>query len=216
MMRRGAATSPDTVPLLCLALAVVGYFGPWVGHKTAALTRTGFELSEFAKLFPQVQSGDVRLIRALFFAPPVAAAITLGILLHHHRRGCVVRTTGMIFAGLLTLAAVPPYEYLGNQEYRGNLVLAAGGLLLVLLSPLTRRLSSQVRNGSNAVLAIVGVVPALWQFFLLRPLVAEIYNKPVDLGWGVILCTIGFGALFVCAVVQILQGRPETMSHSAT
>ena len=37
-------------------LAIVGYLGPWVPHKTAALTVTGLELAEFAKFFPQVQA----------------------------------------------------------------------------------------------------------------------------------------------------------------
>ena len=216
MVKRSIATPRDAIPLLCLALAIVGYFGPWVGHKTAALTRTGFELSEFAKLFPQVQSGTVQIIRALFFTPPLAAAIGLGILLFRRRHGCVASILGISFAGLLTVTAVPPYEYLGDPQYRGHLALAAGGLLLVLLSPLARRLSTQARRGANAALAVVGLVPALWQFFLLRPVVAELYNKPVDLGWGVVLCTIGFGALLGWAIVGIVRGNPEGSPHSAT
>lgn len=215
-MKRSAAGSRLAIPLLCLALAVSGYFGPWVGHKTAALTRTGFELSEFAKLFPQVQSGAVRIIRAFLFTPPIAAGLALSALIYRHRCGNLVRVAGTIFGVLLALTAVPPYEYLGDPRYRGQLAMAAGGLLLVLLSPLTRRLSSRAHNCVNAVLAVMGIVPALWQFSLLRPLVATVYNRPVELGWGVMICTIGFAVLLVYATIRTIQGAPQGRSLDST
>ncbi|HEY68130.1 MAG TPA: hypothetical protein G4N97_07665, partial [Thermoflexia bacterium] len=76
----GVRDSGFAIRLFGLVLVIAGYFGPWVGHKTAALTVTGPELSEFAKLFPQVQGGVVPVIRALFLTPLVAAAILLGLL----------------------------------------------------------------------------------------------------------------------------------------
>ena len=211
-MKRSAAAAPVTIPLLCLALAVSGYFGPWIDHKTAALTRTGFELSEFAKLFPQVQSGEVGIIRAFLFTPPIAGGLALSALIYRHKRGNLVRVAGTIFGILLALTAIPPYEYLGDPQYRGQLVLAAGGLLLVLLSPLTRWLSARAHNGVTVVLAVVGAVPALWQFSLLRPIVAAVYNKPIQLGWGLMTCSIGYAALLVYATTRMIQGDPRGRS----
>ena len=63
------------VRFLGLVLILVGYFGPWVPHRTAALAVTGLELAEFAKFFPQVQGGVVSITRELFYLPLVVAFI---------------------------------------------------------------------------------------------------------------------------------------------
>jgi hypothetical protein len=51
------------VLILDLALAILGYFGPWVDHKTAALVLTGQDMGEFVKFLPEVRTGT---------APPCA------------------------------------------------------------------------------------------------------------------------------------------------
>jgi len=189
--------------LLSLVLATAGYFGPWVPHETAALTVTGFELAEFAKFFPQVQGGVVPVIRALFLTPLVAAAILLGLVANQCIRRPITRLATTAFAILLTLAALPPYPYFFDPQYRGQLALAAGGLLLVLLTPLACHLPRRARGILIALLALAGAVPALWQFALLRPLVVALYNAPFGLGWGLVACVAGFTLLLLCGVLAV-------------
>lgn len=202
---------------LGLVLAVAGYFGPWVAHKTAALTVTGFELAEFAKFFPQVQGRTVPVIRALFLTPPVAAAVLIGLLAHQPARRPIICLAAMAFAALLALAALPPYEYLLDPSYRSQLALAVGGLLLVLLTPLTRCISRRIRGILTALLALAGAFPPLWQFLLLHPLVVALYHEPPGLGWGLVVCEVGFALLLLSGILQLaVSGQRPAVSPSPT
>ncbi len=186
--------------LLGLALVIVGYFGSWVPHKTAALTVTGYELSEFAKFFPPVQSGAVPIVRALFLTPLVAAAISIGLLGNRPDGRTWNRLLAIGLAGLLLLFALPPLNYILDSTYRPQLALVVIGGLLILLTLLTSHLSPRLRGSLSALLALTGAVPALWQFALLRPLVAELYDSSPGLGWGVLVCLAGFVLILLSGV----------------
>jgi hypothetical protein len=182
--------------LLGLVLALVGYFGPWVYHRTAALTVTGFELSWFSKFFPQVGSGVVSIQRERFFVPVVTAAILWGLWINRlaelpifHR----VLLTGP--AALLLLLVLPPYDFFLTPEYRPQLLLAVGGMALIPLTLLGRVLPGRAWGGLFALLSLTGGSLALTQFLRLRPLVVSLHGSPVGLGWGAITCVAGFAAL---------------------
>ena len=192
--------SQFVICLLGLVLAVAGCFGPWVPHKTAALTVTGFELAEFAKFFPQVQGGAVPVTRELFLMPLVAAAVLLG-LLTNKLTNKLTNALLILAAALLALAALPPYQYLLDPGYRGQLILAAIGLILVLLTPLARYLPRRAQGILIALLALAGAIPTLWQFVLLRPLIVALYDMPLGLGWGLVACMAGFALLLACGVL---------------
>ena len=229
----GVRDSGFAIRLFGLVLVIAGYFGPWVGHKTAALTVTGPELSEFAKLFPQVQGGVVPVIRALFLTPLVAAAILLGLLANQLINRQISKSTNRqiskstnrqiskstnrlprtfltLVAALFALAALPPYQYLLAPEYRGHLVLAAGGLLLVLLTPFAGRLPRRARSVLTALLALAGAVPALWQFVLLHPLVVALYDEPLGLGWGLVVCVVGFALVLISGFLQLATSGQQS------
>jgi hypothetical protein len=186
--------------LFGLLLALVGYFGPWVPHRTAALTVTGYELAEFAKFFPQVQEHLVPVTSSLLLTPVIAGGALVGLLVHGNARRVIVRLVATGLSILLVLAAMPPYEYLQAPEYRGHLILAAVGLLFVFLSSLAGRLSRLVRPLLAAVLALMGASCALWQFRLLHPLIVRLYGQPVGLGWGLVTCVAGFALLLLSAI----------------
>jgi len=206
----GIRDSGFRIRLLGLTLAVVGYFGPWVPHKTAALTVTGFELTHLTRL----QGSPVSITPELFLTPLVAAAILLGLLANQltnrptneptsqptHR---LLRAFLTLAAVLLALAALPPYQFILDPQYRGQLILAASGLLLVLLTPLARRLPRRARGILVALLALAGAVPALWQFALLRPIVVTLYNGPPGLGWGLVTCSAGLALLLISSIQQL-------------
>jgi len=100
---------------LGLVLAIVGFFRPWIPHASVALVVTGFELDEFAWLFPQVQSGAVALTRGLFLLPVTAAAVLLGLGIARLPVRWWVRLIPLGFAVTLALVPLPPYEVLQDD-----------------------------------------------------------------------------------------------------
>lgn len=186
-------------------LVAVGFFGPWVAHRTAALTVTGYELSEFAKFFPEVQSGAVPVRRGLFVTPLVAAVVSLALVIHRSDRSLPLRLMATALTALVGLAVLPPLQAILEPQYRLQLIVVAGGLLPVIVAPLTRHASERVRGLLTLLVALVGVVPALWQVILLRPLVAALYERAIWPGWGFIACMVGFVALLVAGLRSVAR-----------
>jgi hypothetical protein len=176
---------------LGLVLVIVGFFGVWVDHRTAALAVTGPELAEFAKFFPQVQGGTVPVIRGLFLTPVVAVAVVLGLVVSRFATRPAVRLVGTGLSALLALVALPPYEYTFSPDYRLHLVLVGCGVWLTFLTPLTHRLGWRAWGLLLALAALVGVAFPLWQFALLRPLIVALYGQTFGLGWGLVLFVVG-------------------------
>ena len=187
----------------------MGYLGPWVAHKTAALTVTGFELAEFAKFFPQVQGGTVTVTRWLFLTPVAASAILFGLVVSKLTTSPVARLVGTGLAVLLALTALPPYGFYLAPEYRGQLILALGGAVLTMLTWLSPRLPRRTGGGLIALLAVAGAVPAFYQFATLCPLLTWLYDVPVSLGWGVIVCAVGFVLLLIGGILIAVQSDQE-------
>jgi hypothetical protein len=209
--------------LLGLALVVVGYLGPWIPHKTAALTVTGLELAEFAKFFPQVQGGIVAINRVLFYLPLVAFSVLLALLVSRSTARLVRWIVVLVIAALLTVTLLPYLVVDGvrhalatrsafaiDPQYMGHLTLIVIGLAFVLLTPLIGQLSQRVQSTLVVILALVGAIPALWQFAILRPLAADLYNQPLGLGWGLIVCVVGFVLLVLSAVSTATSPKLST------
>jgi len=207
--------------LIGLALAIAGCFGPWVDHGTAALTVTGFELAEFAKFFPQVQGGTVPIARELFYLPFVVALVLLALLAGQSTLRAVRLTVPLLIAVLL-VSALLPYSIVDaarqalaagspltlDPQAMPQLALVVGGTVLALLA---HRLPHRLRPILVAILTLAGIIPPLWQFALLRPLVAALYtgdrNGPIRLGWGLVACIVGFALLLISSIPAGVGGR---------
>jgi hypothetical protein len=197
-----------------LILVIVGYFGPWVPHKTAALTVTGWELAEFAKFFPQVQGGMVSIARELFYLPLVTVCMLLALLAGRSTARPARWIVSLLFAALL-VAVLLPYSVVDaarqalatraplvvDPQYAGQLVLVVAGLALTLLIPLAGRLPQRLQDVLIALLALAGAIPPLWQFALLHLLVVALYAVPIGLGWGLIGCAAGFVLLLLSGLL---------------
>ena len=187
-------------------LALVGYFGAWIPHKTAALTITGAELAEWARFFPKPEG------RELLYLPLIAVFLLIAV-----QAGCSTRPSirigvplALIFA-LLTLLL--PYTVLENllrslaahtppaitPEYRGQVTLLIVAAALMLIAPWSTLLPPYVRGALSVLLAVSGIIPALWRFVPLRAHIAALYSsggRTIAPGWGLVTCTAGF-LLFV-------------------
>src|SRR6185369_540532 len=67
------------IQLAALALALVGYWLPWLTHPVAALRLNGYELSEWVTFLPGVRDGSLPLTRLVFLLPLGCLALLLAI-----------------------------------------------------------------------------------------------------------------------------------------
>ena len=206
-------TKSQIVLILGLALAIVGYFGPWVDHKTAALVLTGQDMGEFVKFLPEVRAGTVVMIREFFYLPPFAAALCLILLMASKRLAypLVIRAIVLLTVLGLAWAMLPPVwtpQLLVTAEFRKQTVAIAFCLLLLIVHPMLRHLSSRwmavalrrAQDIAMMVLALLGAGPPLWQFLAIREAVNRAYGWPVQVGWGLWVTVLGFLIVMAGAV----------------
>ena len=118
--------------LIGVALALVGYWGPWVNHKTAALVLSGLDMAEFVKFLPEVRAGTEPMLRELFYLPLLAAALCLALIGSNRpwRYPLWARGIMVIIAIVLAVIVLPPYPFilqaLSSDEFRRQFLMAAG------------------------------------------------------------------------------------------
>jgi hypothetical protein len=183
---------------LGVTLALIGYWGPWVNHKTAALVLSGLDMAEFVKFLPGVRAGTEFMIRELFYLPLLAAALCLALIGSHRPwyYPLWARVIMVIMAIILAIIVLPPYPFifqaLGSDEFRRQFLMGAGCLAIIVGSLLYRRLPRAIVAGLLIVISLVGALPALWQFFSIRSALDTVYGQPIQIGWGLWLTVAGF------------------------
>jgi len=197
---------------LGVALAVIGYWGPWVNHKTAALVLSGLDMAEFVKFLPGVRDGSEFMIRELFYLPPLAAALCLALIGSSRlwRYPLWARTIMVIVAIVLAIIVLPPYPFilqaLGSDEFRRQFSMAAGCLAVIGGTLLYRRLPRAVVAGLLIVVSLAGAIPPLWQFFSIRSALDRVYGQPIHIGWGLWLTVAGFLVVAGAGVCKLKFG----------
>jgi hypothetical protein len=212
----GNAKSPSIltkriVLILGLALAIAGYFGPWVDHRTAALVLTGQDMGEFVKFLPEVRAGTAPVIREFFYLPPFAAALCLILLMASKQLAYPLAVRAVMLLAVLALAwaMLPPVwtpQLLVTAEFRQQTVAIAFCLLLLIIHPMLRRLSPRRVAVTMIVLALLGTVPPLWQFFAIREAVNRAYGWPVQIGWGLWVTALGFVIVVIAEAAHLRKG----------
>ena len=184
--------------LIGIALALIGYWGPWVNHKTAALALSGLDMAEFVKFLPGVRAGTEFMIRELFYLPPLAAALCLALIGSSRlwRYPLWARAIMVIVAIVLAIVVLPPYPFvlqaLGSDEFGRQFLMAAGCLAVIGGALLYRRLPRAVVAGLLIAVSLAGAIPALWQFLSIRSALDGVYGQPIHIGWGLWLTVVGF------------------------
>lgn len=203
-----------TAPLGIL-LALVGYWGPWVDHKTAALVLNGLDMGEYVKFLPEVREGSTLVVRDLFYLPPLAAALCLALLVGWlwSRYSATARVIMLSLAVGLCMVVLPPYPFilhaLSSPEFRGQFIFSVLCLLLIAASPLYRRLPARLANPVLTALALLGAIPAVAQFFAVRPALNRAYGWPVQIGWGLWVMVVGFAFVVASAGSEIRGGSAD-------
>jgi len=183
---------------LGIALVLVGYWAPWVNHKTAALVLSGLDMAEFVKFLPGVRAGTEFMIRELFYLPPLAAALCLALMgsRRHLRYPLWARAVMVLVAIVLAIIVLPPYPFilqaLGSDEFRRQFSMAAGCFAVIGGTLLYRRLPRAIVAGLLIVVSLAGAIPSLWQFLSIRRALDRVYGQPIHIGWGLWLTAAGF------------------------
>jgi hypothetical protein len=194
--------------LAAIVLAAISYWAPWVDHDTAALKLSGQDLGEFVKFIPDIRRGEMRFPRQLFYLPPFVCVVCL-VLLSTSRQLPYPRwlRIGMLFAAILLLPGLLPPAWghprdLFTREFRLQGIALLLGLLLIAAHGVLRSLSRRTLSLALVVLALLGLVPAQWAFWAIRPHIWTAYNTPtIYLGWGLWLDIAGWAALLAATVL---------------
>ena len=218
MERTQASVLLRVLPLLVLLLALAGYFGPWVAHKAAALVLTGQDMAEYVKFLPEVRSGELQVMRELFYLPLLAGALGLVSLAANRRLRYLwpLRWLLPLLAVPVALSMLPPAwtpQLMLTPEFRLQAAAIAVCLIIVVIHPLLRRLPPALLEAITALLALAAAVIPVWQFLRMRAAIDGVYGRPVTLGWGLWLMPLGFGLLAVALLALAfadLSVRPIT------
>lgn len=193
-----------------LALAGLGYWGPWIWHASAALTLIGLDLGEFVKFLPSVRSGQLALRREAFYLP--AVALSLNLTLTAYRRDERLHGVGKVVASVLAiavaLAMLPPAwspTTLRLPEFRIVVVLIAACLACALIGPLWGLLPRRLLGVIALALAVLASAGPLWQFCLALPAIRTAYGRPLTIGWGPGVMAVGWLLFAISEGVQWIQ-----------
>ena len=214
--------------LIGFSLAVVGTWGPWIPHRAAALVLSGWDLAEFVKFVPGASA-----IRELFYLPAWCAGLTLLALAQlapGEQPGRLAKQFGLKIVALgLFLAILPPFPNLltGYQsaEFRWQFLLGVVGLLALVASsvpvrPSVLRAVAGHWPGSSVVtmtglvgvvrvvLALVGAIPALWQFANVRGEIELVYSTRLGWGWGLGVFLGGWGLVALSGASWLMTRAP--------
>ncbi len=194
-----------------LVLVVAGYWGPWVWAEPAGLRVLGLDLAEYVKFVAEVRSGQVSVLREVFYLPLVALSLSLSLLAHRRelRLPRAVRWLLNLLAIPVALAMLPPAwtpalllspEFVKQTIAIGLCVAAAG-----LSYPLWRRMPGSLVAGMLVMLALLATGPMLASFWRLRGPLDAVYGRPIEVGRGPVEMTLGFAVLCAGYVLALSQ-----------
>jgi hypothetical protein len=184
-------------------IALVGYFGPWVGRRAAALAWNAYDLFDLLRLLPEIETGALSVNLQALRLPLVGLAVLLPMLLTEMHR--VWRISGGIVGAGLALATLPPYPEIVSAwhtpGWRIPFWWGIGAMLVagtaVWFAPRLGRYRPWILL---AWLAVTGL-PAVATFARLLPALRALHAAPIGPGWGFWVClgSLGCAALLILA-----------------
>jgi hypothetical protein len=192
---------------LGLLLIGAGYFGPWVWHKAAGLNLSADDLGEWIKFLPVWKSGQLPVLRELFYLPIWLTSIGLG-LMAGHIKSWPWKLIVLGLSVLLVFTPLPKYPELLSAFRESEFALTFWATMIALLiSVLLTFFGSRLPDRVEAILWIViGISVALfapWMFGRAMPDIDRLYHYSI--GWGVVAEVIGGMLLALIGGVMLLK-----------
>jgi len=198
--------------LLGITLILVGYFAPWIPHRAAGLSLTGFEIAEWIKFAPGVSR------RGHFYWPPIAAVLGLTMLAAGRKhRGQPLWWAPTIMAAILSLLPFPLLEEVsdlnGIQVNLERLGLTGFGLAATGLVVLQRKLSGRIWGLVLAITATASLALVSAAFSAAEPIVERLLDQLIDPGLGYHLVRGGLTFLLIAGITQSLNRKKGQCSR---
>ena len=199
--------------LLFVALGLIGagYFGPWVAHKDAGLNLSADDLAEFVKFMPVVRSGEIGIVRELFFVPIWLTSIGLG-LLASRIKSIGLRVALLTLSLLLVFTPLPGFTFLltayRSPEFGTTFWVTVVAMLITIgLAVLGGRIfhADRVEAILWIVLGLAAASIAPLHFVKVAPEIDRLYHFSV--GWGVIAVVAGGLGLALIGVAWLISKK---------
>jgi len=190
---------PYSLLLAFWLVALIGYGGPWVGRRAAALAWNAYDLFDLLRLLPEIETGVLSVNLQTLRLPLVGLAVLLPMLLAPTAAGW--RIAGALLGAGLALATLPPYPEIVSAWHTpgwcvpfwwGVGAMAAAGMAAWLAPRLGR-----YRSWLMLAWIVVTGVPAAVTLNRLLPALRALYRTPLNPGWGFWVCMIGLCSMAV-------------------
>ncbi len=196
-------------------LAAVGYYGPWIAHRTAALVISGVDMGEFVKFLPGIPDGTLKVTRELFYLPPVAVVVGVAFLVGSRwlRYPWPLRVLFLLLAVPVSLQLLPPaWSPAGLRTAEFRLQAVALGICWLLLAGfwLLGNLPPWPGGVLSAALSLAAGGITTWQFMIVKPAIDGVYGTPSPVGWGYFLCMTGLAVTATAGAILVLRTRSRT------
>lgn len=200
------------IDLLAWGIALVGYFGPWIGHPSATLAWNAYDLFDVLRPLPEIETGALTVNLYTLRLPLVGLALGLPLILIEAR--WLWRVAAALVGMALAIATFPPYPYIvtawrtpgWNVPFWWGVAALIGAPLLAWLAPTLRA----VRRWAAPVWFAFTFIPAIVTFNRLRPALQTLHAVPVHAGWGFWMCLSGFLLMAVLTLRKRSARREET------
>ncbi len=190
--------------LAAWVIALVGYFGPWVGRQAAALAWNAYDLFDLLRLLPEIETGALSVNLQTLRLPLVGLAVLLPMLLVDGRS--VWRIGGAFVGAGLALATLPPYpEIVSAWRTPGWCVpfwWGVGAMLAAGIAIWAAPRLGRYRPWLLLAWLAVTTLPAAATFARLLPALRTLHAAPIGPGWGFWVCMGGLGCVAVLLWIQ--------------
>jgi hypothetical protein len=199
--------------LLAFTGILAGYLTVWLPNDAAGLSFLGLEIGEWVKFLPRVQAGELPMSRDFFYLPPVILGAMMALLASRwpNSRWQTWAMRGLaILVACLALPSIDAIRFEPASEWLLRLILVASVAILALLSGLLSKLPDLPFWLLMGMAALLGLLLPLWAYVVVRPAVAELWQRPVAFGPGIWLNSAGNLAIILLATLEIyLNRRPH-------
>lgn len=208
-----------------LALALLGFWQPWLALPAGALQLNAYELSEWVEFLPGVFIGALPFDRLTFLLPGACLTVLFGLAAARVRR---VPPRGwlsalwpdnalgwglLVLAGLSVAAVFPYYPYLlrayADPEFQMQFFVACAAVLAV---PLALLLPDEVAAFAQISLALAGLGFSAWALWALWPVASELLRVTWPLGWGWFATLLGLAVAAAEGWQRLFAPRPQPLS----
>ena len=193
------------------ASALIGYFGPWIGHKTAALAWNAYDLFDILRFLPQIETFKLMVNLQTLRLPLIGLSVLLPLIVADAAPAW--RWSASLIGVLLTIETLPPYpQIIGAWSAPGWRIpfwWGTGAILAIILGAAWAPKGKLRPWAMLAWIALTGI-PAFLTFARLLPALQELYQAPVHPGWGTWTCAAGLLSL---ALLIWLKGISPVMGE---